>query len=298
MRRRLRRRSACENVLATTLVGLSRERTSSFSPAISDSWRLSHCARQPGARSSTPAWPNRTRFGGRGNGPPGISALGSTDIAPFLYARAFEQVRNDVCFHKLPVFSRRQWRRLCYGVMGATHHALQTTRPAGSAPPQGLRPGLRCRRSLGAERIARAGAPAYFPSRPMTRRPRASCCRPMRPGAGFLSAAVNLGHCRSVGRWHSRRGDGKARRIRPCCGCLSRTAAAARRDPRGLDEDIQRSGHLVVVEEHVAQGGAGQALAHALLLRGTHPSAFPHRHALGYPRDSMAAELPPEGMRT
>ena len=46
-------------------------------------------------------------------------------IAPFVYARPFEQIRNDVCLHKLPVVLVGNGGGYGYGVMGATHHALE-----------------------------------------------------------------------------------------------------------------------------------------------------------------------------
>ncbi len=46
-------------------------------------------------------------------------------IAPFLYARPFEQIRNDVCLHRLPVVLVGNGGGYGYGVMGATHHALE-----------------------------------------------------------------------------------------------------------------------------------------------------------------------------
>jgi transketolase len=46
-------------------------------------------------------------------------------IAPFCYARPFEQIRNDVCFHHLPVHLVGNGGGYGYGVMGATHHALE-----------------------------------------------------------------------------------------------------------------------------------------------------------------------------
>src|SRR5476651_1229134 len=45
-------------------------------------------------------------------------------IAPFAYARAFEQIRNDVCLHGLPVRLLGNGGGYGYGVMGPTHHAL------------------------------------------------------------------------------------------------------------------------------------------------------------------------------
>ena len=46
-------------------------------------------------------------------------------IAPFIYARPFEQIRNDVCLHNLPVVLVGNGGGYGYGVMGATHHALE-----------------------------------------------------------------------------------------------------------------------------------------------------------------------------
>ncbi len=46
-------------------------------------------------------------------------------IAPFCYARPFEQIRNDICFHGLPVNLIGNGGGYGYGVMGPTHHAIE-----------------------------------------------------------------------------------------------------------------------------------------------------------------------------
>src|SRR5271170_5663698 len=46
-------------------------------------------------------------------------------IAPFCYARPFEQIRNDVCLNHLPVRLVGNGGGYAYGSMGATHHALE-----------------------------------------------------------------------------------------------------------------------------------------------------------------------------
>jgi len=46
-------------------------------------------------------------------------------IAPFLYARPFEQIRNDICMHDLPVKLVGNGGGYGYGAMGASHHALE-----------------------------------------------------------------------------------------------------------------------------------------------------------------------------
>ncbi len=59
----------------------------------------------------------------------GISKTGlmvwAYSIAPFIYARPFEQIRNDICLHNLPVHLVGNGGGYGYGVMGATHHALE-----------------------------------------------------------------------------------------------------------------------------------------------------------------------------
>lgn len=46
-------------------------------------------------------------------------------IAPFCYARPFEQIRNDIAFHCLPVKLIGNGGGYGYGVMGPTHHAIE-----------------------------------------------------------------------------------------------------------------------------------------------------------------------------
>jgi transketolase len=46
-------------------------------------------------------------------------------IAPFVYARPFEQIRNDIAFHNLPVKLIGNGGGYGYGVMGPTHHAIE-----------------------------------------------------------------------------------------------------------------------------------------------------------------------------
>jgi transketolase len=46
-------------------------------------------------------------------------------IAPFAVFRCFEQIRNDVCFHNLPVYIVGNGGGYGYGIMGSSHHALE-----------------------------------------------------------------------------------------------------------------------------------------------------------------------------
>src|SRR5262245_55250904 len=46
-------------------------------------------------------------------------------IAPFVTYRCLEQIRNDVCLHRLPVRIAGNGGGFTYGIMAATHHALE-----------------------------------------------------------------------------------------------------------------------------------------------------------------------------
>lgn len=46
-------------------------------------------------------------------------------ISPFVTLRPYEQIRNDVCLHNLPVKIVANGGGYGYGIMGATHHAIE-----------------------------------------------------------------------------------------------------------------------------------------------------------------------------
>lgn len=46
-------------------------------------------------------------------------------IAPFITYRCLEQIRNDVCFHNLPVYIIGNGGGYGYGIMGSSHHAIE-----------------------------------------------------------------------------------------------------------------------------------------------------------------------------
>ncbi len=55
-------------------------------------------------------------------------------IAPFIVYRALEQIRNDVCFHNLPVSIVGNGGGYGYGIMGSTHHTLEDVGILSSLP--------------------------------------------------------------------------------------------------------------------------------------------------------------------
>ena len=206
-------------------------------------------------------------------------------IAPFIYARPFEQIRNDVCLHKLPVVLVGNGGGYGYGVMGATHHAIEDygvmlalphmrvfvpafdgdLRPilrllAGTESPAYLRLGL-------SEEPKELALPPYSPWRQLVERGvhgRATILAVGPLVGGIVDAARNMAADR-----------------RPSVWLLSELPIAEM--PQGFLDDVTTSPHLVVVEEHVEHGGAGGMVAQSLLTQSVAPRRFSHLAARGYP---------------
>ena len=204
-------------------------------------------------------------------------------IAPFVYSRALEQIRNDISLHDLPVRLVGNGGGFAYGVMGATHHALEDYGTLLCLPnlhvfvpafaddvpaivrtlmafdrPSYLRLG-RC------EKPGDMALPAYAPWR--------QCLTGSGPTmlvVGPLAGGL-LGRLRLLDT--SRR---------PTVWVLTELPVHSPDLPQAFLDDLRRSQHLFVVEEHVAHGGAGQMLCHLLSLQGRMPAAFTHHYARGY----------------
>jgi transketolase len=203
-------------------------------------------------------------------------------IAPFLYARPFEQIRNDVCLHDLPVVLVGNGGGYAYGVMGPTHHGIEDYGVLLCLP--NLRvfvPAFDADVPVLVERLfawphpayLRLGAseeprdltlPVYAPWRKLLggRGPTVLAVGPL--AGGILQAVCELPEPRRPDLW-----------------VLSELPVDSA--PQEFLDDLQRSDSLWVVEEHVAHGGAGQMLAHRLLTAGRAPRSFRHRAARGYP---------------
>lgn len=200
-------------------------------------------------------------------------------IAPFLYARAFEQIRNDVCLHGLPVVLVGNGGGYGYGVMGATHHALEdygclltlpgmrAYLPAFDSDLEPMAEALIHRAKPAYLRLGLSEAPAWFAPPPTTQ------WRNIYKGSGPTVVAVGplAGTLIDPARESP---------LKPDLWLLSELPIDSM--PVEFLDSLRRSGDLTVVEEHVAAGGAGQMLAAALLQAGAAPKRFTHRCALGY----------------
>ena len=203
-------------------------------------------------------------------------------IAPFIYARAFEQVRNDVCLHRLPVVLVGNGGGYGYGVMGATHHALEDYGVLLGLPHlRAYLPAFDSDVSWLIEYLLTISHPAYLrlglseqPSGFVV--PQYGPWRRLLEGPGWVVVVVGplVGGILDAMRELDES-------IKPTIWLLSELPVDAL--PDEFLDDLRRSKRLMVVEEHVAQGGAGQMLARWLLELGQAPKSFHLRAACGYP---------------
>lgn len=202
-------------------------------------------------------------------------------IAPFIYARPFEQIRNDICLPDLPVVLVGNGGGYGYGVMGSTHHALEDYGALLTLP--NLRvfvPAFDSDLAWIVDTLMDYPHPAY-----------------LRLGLSELPASFTLP---TYSKWRRLlQGHGPTLLVTgPLAGSLvasSLDIAESGRPsiwlvselpieavPEEFIHDLNRSGHLVVVEEHVAQGGLGQMIAYYLLSNRIAVPRFTHHCAKGY----------------
>lgn len=204
-------------------------------------------------------------------------------IAPFVVYRCLEQVRNDVCFHNLPVYVVGNGGGYGYGIMGSSHHAIEDIGTLSALP------NMRCYVPAFVEdmnacldAMFERNGPAYF-----------------RLGLGknkpeyMEPADYGLG---------TKRND-SAKLTVIAQGPVANNAVAAISDAGGVAEidvfvinrmpltvlpdevksSIERTGRVLVVEEHVSIGGVGSAVSTLVNECPMPLKKFVSLHAEGYP---------------
>lgn len=205
-------------------------------------------------------------------------------IAPFCYARPFEQIRNDVCLANLPVCLVGNGGGYAYGHMGPTHHALEDCAVMNALGVRVLAPAFNedipamlaefCSPTylrLGYDvRPKGAEVPQYAPWRQVL--------------SGELGAIAALGPLAGIA-WQA----------------LLDVPATDRPSVWAVtefnDDEIpelfwnQAAGKkLFIIEEHVAAGGLGMHVALAMARLGIQVSSFAQRYALGYPTGRFGSQ--------
>jgi transketolase len=201
-------------------------------------------------------------------------------MAPFVAFRPYEQIRIDVCLHKLPVKLVGNGGGYGYGIMGATHHALE------DVGAMRVLPNMRIYLPLTAADVP--AAVNMMAEDPLPNYLRLNTAAHIDGGAPPFAAWRKL----KPGRKCVVIGMG------PVLGNLYEMSDEALFDdlelwnvgllpleeiPGELLASIEEKRRIVTIEEHYRPGGLGEALSHQLLQRGVSLVSFTSLHAKGYP---------------
>ena len=200
-------------------------------------------------------------------------------IAPFAFARPFEQIRDDVCLHNLPVAIVGNGGGYGYGVMGATHHAIEDYGA------------LLCLQNMhvfvpafdedvGAAitRITNLKRPSYLRlglAQKTDEIPYAAWRKILDGEKGVLIVTGAI----ASQLFHDFKNE--KRELRPTIWLLCEMPLEEN-FPENLVADISRLKKLCVLEEHVAQGGIGQMIAAKVLEKNIPLQSFSRLNAQGY----------------
>ncbi len=198
-------------------------------------------------------------------------------IAPFCYARPYEQIRNDVCMANLPICLIGNGGGYAYGPMGPTHHALEDCAAMGALGMRVLVPAFNedigpLLSSLNSPTYLRLGSDQRPPNTPA---PTYAPWRQVLTGTcGVLAALGPLGGV----AWRAL--QDLPPEARPSLWVVSEL------DTQLIPQDFYAQladNTLYVIEEHVAAGGLGMNLAYAIRQHNHACGPLRHRYALGYP---------------
>jgi transketolase len=213
-------------------------------------------------------------------------------IAPFCYARPFEQIRNDVAFHNLPVKLIGNGGGYGYGVMGPTHHAIEDYGVLLTLPNMSVYiPVFDEDVAAVVARAAVDGGPAYLrmgrgePPKDYEI-PAYAPWRQLCHGDGPLLIAVGP----LAGTYIDRIRRMEQRR-RPTLWAVSELPLSHNPMPETLLAQLKVTSCLAVVEEHVRQGSFGADLALHLAQGGISVPRFVHLYARAHHFTSYGSQL-------
>ncbi|MBO9715307.1 MAG: hypothetical protein J7507_00445 [Pseudoxanthomonas sp.] len=218
----------------------------------------------------------------------GLAREGNTvfaySIAPFCYARPFEQIRNDICLSGLPVCVVGNGGGYGYGHMGPTHHALEDCAAMASLGMAVYAPAFN--EDL-APLLGAISGPSYL-RLGLDARPTDTAVATYRPWRQVLEgergALLALGPLAGVA-WDALRELDAG--VRPAVWAVTEPSFTSL--PAEVCGQLA-SGPLYVVEEHVREGGLGMCAALALVQQQVPTRRFVHRYALRYPSGRFGSQ--------
>ena len=201
-------------------------------------------------------------------------------MSAFTVLRPYAQIRDNVCLHQLPVKLVGNGGGYGYGIMGATHHALEDVGAMRALP------NLRIYLPLVAADLSEVvGAMAEDPL----------------PNYLRLNAAAQIpGPVPPFSPWRKLKPgrSGIVISMGPVVQGLYEMGAARLLDeleiwsvgtfplediPAELSASIREKRRVITMEEHYRSCGLGEALSHLLLSSGVIPESLSCLHAAGYP---------------
>jgi transketolase len=209
-------------------------------------------------------------------------------ISPFITLRPYEQLRNDICLHNLPVKVIANGGGYGYGIMGGTHHNIEDIGSMRILPNmQVFVPFTKEDVYNSLQEMVQNGAPSYL----------------------RLNLASNQENIDNFSQWRKiRPGAGKPKAIIIGTGTvvdnLFRLPGSLLDDleiwllskfpvydvPRELLEKIGHVKNVITLEEHQGQCGLHETLASLLLKRLNTPIQYNTLFANGYPSGKYGSQ--------
>jgi transketolase len=200
--------------------------------------------------------------------------------AVFTVLRPYEQIRNDVCLHKLPVKLVGNGGGYAYGIMGATHHALEDVGALRALP------NMRLYLPLVAGDVARVVSRMAEDPLPNYLRLGLSAKIPGEVPAFAAWRRLKRGRsCVVIGMGPVLQGlyELGASELFDELEIWSVGTFPLEDIPAELAASIKEKRRVVTIEEHYRACGLGEALSHLLLTSRVVPESLVCLHAAGYP---------------
>ena len=209
-------------------------------------------------------------------------------IAPFITLKNVEQIRNDICFPRLPVTLVGNGGGYGYGIMGSTHHILEDLSIFSSLPhstsyipafDEDLLPQLKHiykRKKLAYLRLGLA-------KKNSLKLPLYSAIRHIHSGSEITVFVLGpLVHevlaIKAIDEQLFKKLD---------IWVVSELPFTL---PNNALSSIKKCGKVAVIEEHVKIGGLGSQLGEHLLSLSTFPKKYVHLYAKGYPSGKYGSQ--------
>ncbi len=206
-------------------------------------------------------------------------------IAPFITYRCLEQIRLDVCFHKLPVFIVGNGGGYGYGIMGPTHHAIEDIACISSLPNMMCYvPAFIEDVELSVKEMLQKEKPAYLRlglgKKNSVLQEKLESINPVFLSTQAEVTIIALGPIINNAIEAIENTERKNK-----INLFSATKIPFENFSDSFVESIKKTKKLVVIEEHIARGGLAEYLSLYLMSNGIQLENFISLNAKGYPNE-------------